>query len=272
MKITIRRATIPGMGASARSAATLAVLAAFSVMAAAAETKPPLSSPIARASRRRRPFRRPAGSKSSRAPARPRRRRRPPRQRPAHAQARLQHDWGIRIGTDAWVQRLDESGERRPAAATPRSSSSAASRSTTTGLRPRRRASSCRRSRSGIGFGSGKPDYGAQRDLQRRLRRLAHRPQRGGDPTRRGDAGRVAHAVARRRLAVAPLDDRWGVVGEVSGTAQHGAEASRQLLLAASYSVSKRLVLDAGAARTLRSGAPTWSAFTGLTWLAARVF
>ena len=68
------------------------------------------------------------------------------------------------------------------------------------------------------------------------------------------------------------LDDHWGVVGEVSGTSQHGADSTRQLRGGTSYNVSRQLVLDAGAARSLRSGTPVWSAFTGLTWLAARIF
>ncbi|HEY2189843.1 MAG TPA: transporter, partial [Caldimonas sp.] len=68
------------------------------------------------------------------------------------------------------------------------------------------------------------------------------------------------------------LDDRWNVVGELSGTRQGGVEGTRQLLVAASYNVSRRFVVDAGAARSLRAGAPVWSAFTGFTWLATRVF
>jgi len=32
------------------------------------------------------------------------------------------------------------------------------------------------------------------------------------------------------------------------------------------------MTLDAGAARSVRRGDSTWSAFTGLTWLAARLF
>jgi hypothetical protein len=69
-----------------------------------------------------------------------------------------------------------------------------------------------------------------------------------------------------------PLDDRWGVVGEFSGTDQRGAGSTSQFLLAASYNVSKRLTLDAGAARSLHSASSSWSAFAGLTWLAARLF
>jgi hypothetical protein len=62
------------------------------------------------------------------------------------------------------------------------------------------------------------------------------------------------------------------VVGEYADTRQGGAEDSRQLLLAASYNLSKRMTIDAGAARSVRRGDSTWSAFTGFTWLATRLF
>ena len=47
---------------------------------------------------------------------------------------------------------------------------------------------------------------------------------------------------------------------------------SRQVLLAASYNLNRRITLDAGAARSVRRGDSSWQAFTGLTWLAARLF
>jgi hypothetical protein len=68
------------------------------------------------------------------------------------------------------------------------------------------------------------------------------------------------------------LDEHWSATAELSGTLRHGAAGTSQLLLATSYNVSKQLVLDAGAARNLRWGLPGWSAFTGFTWLAWRVF
>jgi hypothetical protein len=68
------------------------------------------------------------------------------------------------------------------------------------------------------------------------------------------------------------LTERWGVVGELSGTQQHGTDHTAQVLAAASYNVSPSLTLDAGLSRSIRSGAPTWSVFTGLTVLLARVF
>lgn len=68
------------------------------------------------------------------------------------------------------------------------------------------------------------------------------------------------------------LSERWGVVAELSGTRQGGADGTAQFLMAASYNLSKRLTLDAGLARSLRSGAPDWSFFTGLTVLGPRLF
>lgn len=67
-----------------------------------------------------------------------------------------------------------------------------------------------------------------------------------------------------------PFNDRWGVVGEFSGTRQHGMSATRQFLVAASYNASKSMTLDAGMAHSLRTG--DWSVFWGLTVLAGRVF
>ena len=61
-------------------------------------------------------------------------------------------------------------------------------------------------------------------------------------------------------------------VAELSGTHRGGVDDTRQLLVAASYNVSRRFVVDVGALRSLRDGTPVWSAFMGFTWLAARLF
>jgi hypothetical protein len=68
-----------------------------------------------------------------------------------------------------------------------------------------------------------------------------------------------------------PLDERWGLVGELSGTHRHNADHTTQALVAASYNVSSALVLDFGTARSMRSGPAQWSVFGGFTWLAARL-
>ncbi|MDE2080929.1 MAG: transporter [Burkholderiales bacterium] len=93
-------------------------------------------------------------------------------------------------------------------------------------------------------------------------------------------ATRYAHAdpgVARDQALWAaalsgPLTPRLGLTAELSGTRQRGADATTQLLLAASYSVWRALVLDAGLARSLRRGVPDAALFFGLTVLGPRLF
>jgi hypothetical protein len=68
------------------------------------------------------------------------------------------------------------------------------------------------------------------------------------------------------------LSARWGVVAELSGTQQRGADSSLQWLGAASFSPSRRVTFDAGVARSRAAGMTSWSAFVGATVLAARVF
>ena len=180
-------------------------------------------------------------------------------------------DWGIRLGSEAWVRQRSDAGER--------------SGFGDTSLVLKRRfgidddqafglegSVTVPTGKNGIGFGSGKPDYAVNAIYSGDFG--AWHTDLNAAATRLG-----AHEGAASRtqlLAAASLsrsiDEHWNVVGEVAGTGQHGADATRQLLVAASYNVSKRLVLDAGAARSLRAGAPSWSAFTGMTWLAARLF
>ena len=67
------------------------------------------------------------------------------------------------------------------------------------------------------------------------------------------------------------LDDRWGLTIEPSGTRQKGVDGTAQLLGAVTFNASRRLVLDAGLARSLRHGERERSAFAGITWLAVQL-
>jgi len=180
-------------------------------------------------------------------------------------------DWGIRLGNEAWVRQRSDAGER--------------SGFGDTSLVLKRRfgidddqafglegSVTVPTGKNGIGFGSGKPDYAVNAiysgdfgawhtDVNLLAARLGQ-PDPGASRTLWLFAGSLSRQ----------LDDRWAVVGEYADTRQSGAEDSRQLLLAASYNLSKRMTLDAGAARSVRRGDSTWSAFAGFTWLAARLF
>jgi hypothetical protein len=64
----------------------------------------------------------------------------------------------------------------------------------------------------------------------------------------------------------------WGIVGELSGTRQRGADPTAQGLCAASYSPTRSITLDGGVAKGLLPGYSSWSVFLGFTALAGRVF
>lgn len=69
-----------------------------------------------------------------------------------------------------------------------------------------------------------------------------------------------------------PLNDQWGVFGEVSGTRNVGSENTQQYMLGGTYNLNKRTVLDFGMARGLTAATPEWSAFFGVSVLTARLW
>lgn len=68
------------------------------------------------------------------------------------------------------------------------------------------------------------------------------------------------------------LSETWGVVGEVSGTHQSGNGSTSQALVAASYSLSPAVTVDLGVSKGLNAASGGWSLFSGITFLAARLF
>lgn len=68
------------------------------------------------------------------------------------------------------------------------------------------------------------------------------------------------------------LTDQWSVVGELSGTQRGGAGRTSQALVATTYTMTPALALDLGVSKGLSAASGGWSVFTGLTFLAARLF
>ena len=179
-------------------------------------------------------------------------------------------DWGVRLGGDAWVRQTDAGGQRLSGLG---DSSIVLKRrfelndASALGLEAGATLTTGRR-----GIGSSKSDYSVtgiySADLGDWHTDLNLGSTRIGAP----DAGtRRTQTLWAASLSTA-LTERWGVVGELSGTRQGGVDSTRQFLFAASYNLSKSLTLDAGLARSLRSGAPEWSVFTGFTLLGPRLF
>jgi hypothetical protein len=126
---------------------------------------------------------------------------------------------------------------------------------------------------SGLHSGSGKTDFGLtgiysadlgtalHADLNIGLTRLGWAPP--------GESRRQAMWALALSDAVSP---HWGVVGELSGNRQVGTEYRGQILVAASYSPSKRITWDFGAARGMTPATPVWTVFAGSTFLLSRLF
>jgi hypothetical protein len=179
-------------------------------------------------------------------------------------------DWGVRLGGEAWVRQRDEAGVRLSGGGD-------------TNVVVKRRFGIDETAAFGLeagatlptarsGLGTGKSDYSLNGIYSADLGR--YHTDLNIAFTR---AGQVDPGVSRLQVLWAAslstaLSDRWGVVGELSGTRQHGADHTAQILAGASYNVSRSLVLDAGLSRSLRSGAPTWTGFAGLTALIGRLF
>ena len=174
-------------------------------------------------------------------------------------------NWGVRIDGEAWVRQIAIDGtrdtgfgdtsfvvKRRFAIDTDSAFGIEASVTTPT-------------AKHGLGFGSGKPDYTINAiysadfgdwhtDVNLLNTRLgAINPGEGRWQTL------GAAALSRR------IDDRWGAVGEISGTHRRGAPGTAQILGAITYAMFRYAVIDFGAAHGLNRATPTWQAFAGIT-------
>ena len=189
---------------------------------------------------------------------------------PWTAKLAFSDDWGVRVGGEAWVRQTDELGQTLAG-------------NGLTGVVLKRRFAVDEQSAFGLEFGatlptgrtgivSGKSDVGLNviysadlgewhTDLNLLATHLG-----AADPGSSRTQSAWAASLSR------PVGDALGVVGEFAGTHQGGAGSSAQFLLAGSYSVTRSLVLDAGLARRVSGGAPTWQAVAGFTWVAAKLF
>jgi hypothetical protein len=70
----------------------------------------------------------------------------------------------------------------------------------------------------------------------------------------------------------APVSEKWGVTTEVSGTRRSGQGNTAQLLLAATYSPTKRLTIDWGVSKGLNSASTDWSLFSGVVLPLAKLW
>lgn len=67
------------------------------------------------------------------------------------------------------------------------------------------------------------------------------------------------------------LNAQWGIAAEISGTTRRGTAPTDQILFAASYNASPRVVWDAGMAFGLSQASQDWSVFGGVSILLDKV-
>jgi hypothetical protein len=179
-------------------------------------------------------------------------------------------DWGVRLGGDAWVRQTDETGQRLQGGGDGSivlKRRFAVNDFSAFGLEAGATLPFGRR-----GISSGKSDYSLNAIYSADIGE--YHTDLNLVSTRIGavDAG-VSRAQTLWAASLSKaLTERWGIVGELSGTRQRGTDGTGQVLFAASYAVTKTLVLDAGFARSIRSGVPDGSVFAGLTMLIGRLF
>jgi hypothetical protein len=181
-------------------------------------------------------------------------------------------DWGVRVGGDAWVR--DVEGSFEPAAtgggdtALVLKRRFAVSEATAWGLELGEKFPT-----AGAVLGSGHADtivngiYSSDfapawhTDLNLNETRL-------GVPAGQSHEWQTGWAAAFSRT----LTDKWGAVGELSGTHQAAASNTTQALFAASYAASNAAVFDFGFAAGLTRATPHNQLFAGMTVRLGRLF
>lgn len=121
------------------------------------------------------------------------------------------------------------------------------------------------------GLGSGKSDYVLNGIFSKDIR--GHALDINMNVTRLGDAlvNESAYLYGWSGTVFRPVDEKWGVMAELSGTTRSGTLPQSQWLLAASYEWSSRLVLDAGVSSGIDSRSHRFALFAGMSMLLGKV-
>jgi hypothetical protein len=181
-------------------------------------------------------------------------------------------DWGVRVGGDAWVRQVDATGA--PAATGGGDTAFvlkrrfATSDATAWGLELGEKFPT-----AGAVLGSGHADTTLNGIFSSDFAPAWHtdlnlNETRQGVPAGQPHAWLTGWAAAFSRN----LDERWGAVGELSGTHQAAAPNTTQALLAASYAASNAAVFDFGMALGLTQATAHNQFFAGMTLRLGRLF
>lgn len=181
-------------------------------------------------------------------------------------------DWGVRIGGELGVRQLGADGTRETGfgdTAVVLKRRLAIDEDSAFGIELGANAQTAKR---GLGTGSGKADYSATGIYSKDAGPWHTDLNLGATRFGAVDSGESRVQTAAAASLSRAFGERWGLVGEFSGTRQHGAPSTAQFLSAVNYSLSKSAVIDFGGARGLNHASPKWAVFVGATVLLGKVF
>lgn len=180
-------------------------------------------------------------------------------------------DWGIRVGGDAFVHQLDANGDSTRGVGDTSivlKRRFAVDDASAFGLEAGVKLATAR-----AGLGSGHMDSGLNGIYSSDFAPKWHVDINLSASHLGGTApGESAWQKAWAGAFSRTLDEHWTAAAELSGTQRNGADRTTQALVAASYAVSPAIGVDAGASKGLNTASGGWSVFSGITFLAARLF
>jgi hypothetical protein len=113
-------------------------------------------------------------------------------------------------------------------------------------------------------IGSGKADYGINAIFSKDIAKL--HVDANVNLTRVGyaEAGSSRMQTGASTSFSMPVTEKWGATVEWSGVRRSGSPSTAQLLVAGTYSPTRRMAIDFGVARGLTHASPDWSLFSGI--------
>jgi len=114
------------------------------------------------------------------------------------------------------------------------------------------------------GFGTGKTDYGVNFIYSRDISVVHMDANLNFVKQGLVEDGTGSTQTGLSTSFSTPINEKWGVTAEWSGTRRSGVDATSQLLIALTYSPSKQLTIDIGLARGLNHATNDWAFFTGV--------
>lgn len=121
------------------------------------------------------------------------------------------------------------------------------------------------------GLGSGKRDLVLNGIYSRNIR--GHSLDVNMNVTKLGDAlaNESAYEYGWSGTVFRPIDDKWGVMVELSGSMRNGFIPQNQWLVASSYALSNKVVLDAGLSAGINTASHRVALFGGVSMLLGKI-